>query len=150
MKVNKYKSLGSGWHNDNIRHQNAKLFGVAGGLYSKNLPDKVDLGKYAGKWEQVKVVNEPFFQRGCEKVVAIYKPMPDGRIKVINKCYSKGQDVRKIEGTARSVNKRNTKLKVQFFPFIEGDYNIKELNPSYTKAKVTGGRTTWYLKKIKG
>ena len=34
MKINKYKQLGKGWHNDNIRHHNAKKYGVAGGLYS--------------------------------------------------------------------------------------------------------------------
>jgi len=35
QKINKYKNLGSGWHNDSIRHSNAKVFGIAGGLYAE-------------------------------------------------------------------------------------------------------------------
>jgi len=35
MQINKYKNLGSGWHNESIRHSNAKLTGHAGGLYAR-------------------------------------------------------------------------------------------------------------------
>ena len=34
MQINKYKNLGSGWHNDSVRHSNAKIYGSAGGLYA--------------------------------------------------------------------------------------------------------------------
>jgi len=130
---------GSGWHKQSARHSNARKYGRA---------DVVDLGRYAGTWEQKKVVNEPIFQRGCEKVTATYTPIKKGKIKVTNRCYRKGKRVGKIVGTARSVSKNNRKLKVSFFPPFEGDYNIAKINPSYTKATVKSGKTTWQLKKV--
>jgi apolipoprotein D and lipocalin family protein len=131
---------GSGWHRQSKRHSNAKKYGKA---------DFVNLGRYAGTWEQKKVVNEPIFQRGCERVTATYTPMSKGRIKVTNRCYRKDKPVKKIVGTARSVSKNNRKLKVSFFPPFEGDYNIKKINPSYTKAVVKSGKVRWELKKIR-
>jgi len=38
MQINKYKNLGSGWFSESTRHHNAKVFGIAGGLYAKQLP----------------------------------------------------------------------------------------------------------------
>jgi len=130
---------GSGWHRQSKRHSNAKKYGKA---------DFVNLGRYAGTWEQKKVVNEPIFQRGCERVTATYTPMSKGRIKVTNRCYRKDKPVKKIVGTARSVSKNNRKLKVSFFPPFEGDYNIKKINPSYTKAIVKSGKVRWELQKV--
>jgi len=46
MKINKYKNLGSGWHNESVRHQNARLFGSAGGLYAKARYVKVRVYKF--------------------------------------------------------------------------------------------------------
>ena len=112
-------------------------------------PETINLGRYAGTWEQKKVVNEPIFQRGCQRVTATYTPISKGRIKVTNRCYKKGKLSSKIVGTARSVSKNNRKLKVSFFPPFEGDYNIKKINPSYTKATVKSGKTRWELKKIR-
>lgn len=131
-----------GWHGERIRHSQARRFGRA-------TPKVVDLKKYSGTWEQTKVVNEPSFQRGCEKVTASYTPLAGGKIKVTNRCYKKGERVNKIVGSARSVSKNNKDLKVTFFPPFEGDYKITKLNPSYTRAVVKSGNTRWYLNKIK-
>ena len=38
MKINKYKQLGSGWHNQSQRHSNAVKYGFAGGLYAEGIP----------------------------------------------------------------------------------------------------------------
>ena len=131
----------SGWHGQSQRHRQAKMTGSS--------PKVVDLKRYSGTWKQTKVTNEPIFQRGCEKVTATYTPIRNGRIKVTNRCYKKGRKVSKITGTARSVSKSNKKLKVSFFPPFEGKYKITKLNPSYTKATVKSGRTTWQLEKVK-
>lgn len=128
-----------GWFKESLRHSNAKRFGNA---------NKIDLKRYAGTWKQTKVTNQPSFQRGCEEVTATYTPMKDGRIKVTNKCYKKGKLNNQISGTARSVSDNNKKLKVSFFPFVEGDYNIKKINKDYTRATVQSGKTKWELKKI--
>jgi len=41
QKISKYKQLGQGWHNDSIRHSNAKKFGIAGGLYADLMSIKI-------------------------------------------------------------------------------------------------------------
>lgn len=105
------------------------------------LAKKVDLKRYAGTWRQQSVKNEPWFQRGCKRVTATYRVKKDGTVAVTNRC-----DGRVIRGVARSVSKDNRRLKVDFgFPFPEGDYVIKSVNPSYTRAVVKGGRTEWVL-----
>jgi hypothetical protein len=102
---------------------------------------KVDLKKYSGTWRQESIKNEPWFQKGCEDVTAKYTFQKDGTVKVVNSC-----DGRKVEANARSVSKDNRRLKVDFgFPFGEGDYVIKSVNPSYTRAVVKGGKTEWTL-----
>jgi apolipoprotein D and lipocalin family protein len=134
------KYSGSGWRFQSQRHREARLTGSS--------PKIVDLKKYSGTWKQTSVKNEPYFQRGCEKVTATYKPIKDEKIKVTNRCYKKGEKVKKIIGTARSVSKSNKKLKVSFFPPFEGDYKIVKINPTYTKATVKSGKTVWQLQKV--
>lgn len=126
-----------GWHKQSIRHSNARKYGSA-------TPKVIDLKKYMGTWKQISVKNEPIFQRGCKKVTAKYRLLPNGKVEVTNTC-----DGRKIVGTARSVSKNNKKLKVSFFPPFEGNYHITKLNPSYTRARVRSGKIVWELKKEK-
>lgn len=105
---------------------------------------KVDLSRYQGKWKQVSVKNEPWFQKGCKNVTAKYKLKKDGTMSVTNKC-----DGREIKGTARSVSDDNRKLKVDFgFPFAEGDYNIVKVDKDYKNATVRGGKTVWKLRRV--
>jgi hypothetical protein len=107
-------------------------------------PKKVDLKKYAGTWKQVRVENEPWFQKGCADVTAKYVLNKDGTVTVTNTCGK-----RSIEGTAKSVSRDNRKLEVSFgFPFPKGEYVIEHVNPTYTKAVVRGGKTRWELQKI--
>lgn len=128
---------GSGWHNQSVRHSNARKYGSA-------TPKVIDLKRYMGTWKQISVKNEPIFQRGCKKVTAKYRLLTNGKVEVINTC-----DGRKIVGTARSVSKNNKKLKVSFFPPFEGNYHITKLNPNYTRARVRSGKTVWELQKVK-
>lgn len=125
-----FRSKPAGWRGESYRHY----------LAAKGVKT-VDLTKYAGTWRQESVKNEPWFQRGCKDVKAKYTLQKDGKVKVVNSC-----DGRKVEATARSVSKDNRHLKVDFgLPFGEGDYRIKEVNPSYTRAVVKSGRTEWVL-----
>lgn len=127
-----------GWKYESYRHSLA-----AKGI--KTRPAKIDLKRYAGTWHQVSVKPTPWFQRKCQgkEVTATYELRKDGKIDVINKC---GDDVAK--GVARSVSDDNSKLKVSFgIPFIEGDYNIVELDKEYKHAVVKGGDYTWRLKR---
>ena len=105
---------------------------------------KVDIKRYMGTWKQISVNPEPHFQKGCKNVKAIYKLRADGKVIVENVC-----DGRRIKGVAKSVSENNRHLKVSFFPFIWGDYNIVKLDKNYKNATVKGGKYTWKLKKIK-
>ena len=136
------KPRGKGWHKESKRHSQARKYGRA-------TPKKVDLNKYMGTWKQLSVKPTPFFQKGCKDVTAKYKLRKDGKVDVTNKCEVNGK-TKTAKGTARSISKNNKKLKVSFgIPFIEGDYNIVRLNPSYTRATIKGGGYTWELQKVK-
>lgn len=139
--MNRYKRRG--WFGDSHRHYLA-----AKGVKTVN---KVDLKKYAGKWKQKSVKNEPWFQKGCEDVSAEYTALPNGNIKVVNRCKDKDGNVRAVEGTAYSVSDDNKKLVVQFGNsiFRTGKYEIVKVNPEYTKATVKGGKTVWELERPK-
>lgn len=119
-----------------------------GGNGHPYMAKKVDLERYAGKWKQESVKNVPGFQKDCDQktVTAEYKLRKDGKVDVINKCKVDGK-TRTAKGIARSVSKDNRRLKVSFDPFglFEGDYIIKQVNPSYTRAVVKGGKTEWVL-----
>jgi apolipoprotein D and lipocalin family protein len=126
-----------GWHFESYRHS----------LAAKGVKT-VDLKRYAGTWRQKKVINEPWFQKGCQDVTATYKLRKDGKVDVINKCQKDGK-IQVAKGIARSVSQDNKKLKVGFFPFglFEGNYEIVELNPNYTQATVKSGKTVWTLER---
>jgi len=52
MKINKYNNLGKGWHSDSIRHHNAKVYGVAGGLYDSQLYLDSEMGNVSKTKDQ--------------------------------------------------------------------------------------------------
>lgn len=108
----------------------------------------IDLQKYAGEWKQKSVKNEPWFQKGCKDVRAKYTPVKGG-IKVENTCVTKDGKKKTIKGFAKPVSKDNRTLAVDFgFNFLNrGNYEIVKVNPSYTRAKVRGGKTVWELER---
>lgn len=90
----------------------------------------VDLARYAGEWYQIEAFPN-FFQRGCEKSKAVYTPLPDGKIRVVNSCVRNGKPA-SITGTATPVpGSNNSKLKVRFFGPFAGDYWILDLDKDY-------------------
>ncbi len=95
----------------------------------------VDLGRYAGEWYEIESFPN-WFQRGCEGSRAVYTPLPDGTIKVVNTCDRRGKSA-SVEGTARVVpGSNNSKLNLRFFGPFEGDYWILDLDPNYRWAAV--------------
>ncbi len=90
----------------------------------------VDLSRYAGEWFEIEAFPN-WFQRGCTGSRANYSALPGGKIRVVNSCVCKGRRA-SIAGTARAVpGSSNSKLRVSFFPLIEGDYWIIALDPDY-------------------
>jgi apolipoprotein D and lipocalin family protein len=94
----------------------------------------VDLKRYAGTWYEIGSIPK-FFQKGCSRTTATYRPRPDGDLDVQNVCNKHGE-LSSVKGKAWAVDKTNAKLKVRFFWFITGDYWIIALDPEYRYAMV--------------
>jgi len=106
----------------------------------------VDLARYAGTWYEIASYPNRF-QKGCTETSAVYTPLPDGTIEVLNRCTRAGK-ADTIKGTARIADSvTNAKLKVTFFWPFSGDYWIIDLGERYEYAVVSNpGRTyLWVL-----
>lgn len=110
--------------------------------------ESVDIERYAGKWYEIARYPNTF-ERNCVGVTAEYSLRDDGKISVLNTCYEETLDgaMRTIEGSARTVDATNAKLKVSFFGPFEGDYWILDLDEDYTYAVVgaPNRRFLWIL-----
>jgi len=98
----------------------------------------VDLNRYLGTWYEIASF-PAWFQRGCTGSTAEYALLPDGRIRVINRCFKNSLDgpLKESTGTAEVVDAaNNAKLKVWFFWPFKGDYWIIDLDPDYRWAVV--------------
>lgn len=109
----------------------------------------VDLTQYLGRWYEL-ARYEASFQKGCEGVTADYALRRDGKVQVVNTCRqgspqgparSSGATARVLDGTS------GTKLKVSFFPPIEGDYWILDHDSRYAWSIVgePSGKYLWIL-----
>jgi apolipoprotein D and lipocalin family protein len=98
----------------------------------------VDLNRYLGKWYEI-ASYPAWFQRNCTGTTAEYIRLPDGRIRVVNRCFKKSFDgpLKESKGKADVVDPTtNAKLKVTFFWPFKGDYWIIDLDPNYQWAVV--------------
>lgn len=98
---------------------------------------EVDLARYSGTWHEIaKYPN--FFQRRCASdTKAIYEPMADGRIRVVNSCRNANGREQRVSGTATVVpDSGNARLRVSFWGPFAGDYWIIGLDPDYRWALV--------------
>ncbi len=110
-----------------------------------------EISRYLGKWYEIARLDHSF-ERGLEKVSAEYSLRDDGGVKVINRGYSKKEQIwREAEGKAYFVGKENVgHLKVSFFGPFYGSYAIFELDKeSYQYAFIAGNNTSylWLLAK---
>ena len=99
--------------------------------------ESVDLERYQGVWYEIARYPN-WFERDCVGTTAKYTLLPDGRVEVVNTCFNRSLDgpKRNIQGSARSVDPGNAKLKVSFFGPFEGDYWILDLGEDYECAVV--------------
>jgi apolipoprotein D and lipocalin family protein len=127
------------------------LTGVAQGEPVRTV-DAVDLNRYLGDWFEIaRFPNR--FQTACRgDVRATYARRADGRLDVINRCRTAGDEIKDARGVARVVDTRTSaKLKVRFapaalsfLPFVWGDYWILGLADDYSWA-VVGSPDRKYL-----
>ena len=87
----------------------------------------VDLARYAGLWHEVARFPNRFEDGSgvsCTDVTAFYEPLPDGRLRVVNRCRNAaaGGAERVAEGRAYAVEGGSgARLRVSFFWPFYGD-----------------------------
>ena len=106
---------------------------------------KLDVARYMGSWYEIaKYPN--FFQRKCaSNTVAQYSPLPDGTVRVFNKCVQ--EDGKPIDalGQARQIgDAMSPKLEVRFapawlsfLPFVWGNYWVIDIDTDYQLVAVS-------------
>ncbi|MDF2153461.1 lipocalin family protein [Vibrio sp. CAU 1672] len=101
--------------------------------------ENFELSPYLGKWYEIARLDHSF-ERGLSQVSAVYQPLPDGGIKVLNRGYSEEeQQWSQAEGKAHFVAGESTgHLKVSFFGPFYSSYVIFELGEEYDYAFVSG------------
>ncbi|MBK6335000.1 MAG: lipocalin family protein [Betaproteobacteria bacterium] len=106
--------------------------------------DRVDLGRYVGKWYEIAAF-PMFFQRRCVgDTTAEYAVRPDGALSVVNRCRTE-QGFDEATGKAWTVDGTgNAQLEVQFFWPFRGDYWVIGLADDYQWA-VVGNPNRKYL-----
>jgi apolipoprotein D and lipocalin family protein len=108
--------------------------------------DRVDLERYLGKWYEI-ASYPAWFQKGCTGSTAEYSLLPEGKIRVINRCRKDSLDgpLKESKGKAEVADTAtNAKLKVWFFWPFKGNYWIIELDDDYQWA-VVGEPSRKYL-----
>jgi apolipoprotein D and lipocalin family protein len=115
----------------------------------------LDLPRYLGEWYEIaKFPNR--FQRKCTGFTkASYTALPDGRVRVENRCRLADGSTDVAIGVARQVGAANSpRLKVRFapallsfIPMVWGDYGIIALDKDYGLAAVSepGRDYLWIL-----
>jgi apolipoprotein D and lipocalin family protein len=115
----------------------------------------LDLPRYLGQWYEIaKFPNR--FQRKCAGfTTATYTALPDGRVRVENRCRTVDGTIEAAVGVARQVGAANSpRLKVRFapaplsfIPLVWGDYWIIDLDRDYGLAAVSepGRDYLWIL-----
>ena len=100
--------------------------------------DSVDLNRYLGKWYEI-ASYPAWFQKGCVASTAEYSLLPDGKIRVVNRCHKDRLDgpLKESVGKAEVVDDQtHAKLKVWFFWPFKGNYWIIDLDDDYRWAVV--------------
>jgi apolipoprotein D and lipocalin family protein len=122
------------------------LYARDAGIQTVRTVDKVDLGRYMGKWFEIAAFPQRF-EKGCHCTTAEYEMTDKGYVRVINICRKGGPNgkVSRAKGKAFIVKgSGNAKLRVQFFWPFRGNYWIIDLAEDYTYA-VVGDPSRKYL-----
>ena len=117
-----------------------------------NLPEGItpvsdfEINKYLGKWYEIARLDHSF-ERGLDKVSAVYSLREDGGIKVVNKGYSnRDKDWSEAEGKAYFVKSKDEGLlRVSFFGQFYGSYIIFELDKENYQYSFVAGNSRSYL-----
>ncbi len=116
--------------------------GTPAGASGLRVVSHVDLGRYVGTWYEIASIPASF-QRFCAGgTTATYTALPNGRVEVLNQCYTSTGERKKALGRAWVVDKTtNARLKVSFVSLLgwwlfSADYWIIDLGERYEYAVV--------------
>lgn len=118
-----------------------------GKMIDNSTVKELDITRYAGKWYEIARFPHSF-EKNLTGVTATYILRPDGKIDVINQGYKGSLDgrLKKAKGKAYIPDKNKPgKLKVAFFLFFYGDYDVMELDTVNYKWAMIGSSTDKYL-----
>ena len=108
----------------------------------------LEVPRYMGTWYEIaKYPN--WFQRKCvADTRADYSLLPDGTVRVLNRCRQDSGEMLEAVGAARQIGEANSpKLQVRFapawlswLPVVWGDYWVIDLDPAYQLVAVSEPR----------
>lgn len=76
-----------------------------------------DVQRYMGKWEEFARIPNKFQEKCSGDSTAEYSSLPDGSIRVINRCRLASGELHEVEGAVRQVGGQgSSKLEVSFAP----------------------------------
>lgn len=105
-----------------------------------------DVNKYLGTWYEIARLDHSF-ERGLQKVTAVYSLREDGGIRVINQGFNTdNKQWERVEGKAYFIESDDVgRLKVSFFGPFYGAYNIIELDKQDYRYALVCGPNKSYL-----
>ncbi|MCM5679471.1 lipocalin family protein [Schlegelella sp. S2-27] len=120
----------------------------------------VDLARYAGLWYEVARLPTRHESQCASDVHALYERLPEGGLRVVNRCVRGDGEVQEVEGLARIADEMSPgRLEVCFapkwlhwWPGAWADYWVLEVDNDYTTALVgTPDRDElWVLSRVQG
>lgn len=105
----------------------------------------LDVPRYMGTWYEIAKFDNRFQKQCVGFTTATYAAMPDGAVRVTNRCRLASGATEVAIGAARQVGDAHSpKLKVRFapaflsfIPMVWGDYWVVDLDPNYQLAAVS-------------
>ncbi len=105
--------------------------------------EHVDWQRYGGRWYELARLPNSFQRKCVADVTADYDALPDGSLRVVNRCRRDADELDVANGEARRVQGDIGKLKVRFaprwlawLPVVWGDYWVIGLDDDYRTALV--------------
>ena len=115
----------------------------------------LNVQRYMGTWYEVAKLPDPFQKNCVSHTIANYEALPDGTIRVTNRCTEADGKIKVAVGEVRQIgNPTSPKLEVRFapawlsfLPFVWGNYWVIDLDTDYQLAAVSEpkGELLWIL-----
>ena len=109
---------------------------------------KLDVSRYLGTWVEIAKYPNRFQKKCVGDTRAHYSLQADGKVRVLNRCVTKGGEVSEALGEARQIgDSTSPRLEVRFapawlsfIPLVWGNYWVIDLDPDYHLVAVSEPR----------